>query len=186
VQYADLPVRKEALAYLNRIKSGESILDNYFPFWFAALIDRYLIFVVPIALLLLPMLTRSPLLYQFFIRNSITRWYRTVRQAELRANTVASFDIDAEIQRLNELDMRLTKELSVNSMYMPDVYSLRSSIDFVINKLERRKAQLQSAADAAAEAPAEAPAEVSAEVPAEVPAGELADDPATLREQEPI
>jgi TRAP transporter TAXI family solute receptor len=148
VQYADLPVGKDALAYLNRIKSGESILDNYFPFWAAALIDRYLLFVVPFALLLLPMLSRSPLLYQFLIRNSITRWYRTVHQAELRASTVASFDIDAEIQRLGELDMRLTKELSVNNMYMPDVYNLRNNIDFVIRKLERRKVQLQAAAPA--------------------------------------
>jgi hypothetical protein len=48
--YADLPVGKDALAYLNRIKSGESILDNYFPFWAAALLDRYLLFVVPIVL----------------------------------------------------------------------------------------------------------------------------------------
>jgi TRAP transporter TAXI family solute receptor len=146
VQYADLPVGKEALAYLNRIKSGESILDNYFPFWAAALIDRYLIFVVPIALLLVPMLSRSPLLYQFFIRNSITRWYRTVRQAELRANTVASFDIDAEIRRLLDLDLRLTKELSVGNLYWPDVYQLRNSIDLVIRKLERRKQELQSVA----------------------------------------
>lgn len=143
VRYADLPVGKDALAYLNRIRSGESILDNYFPFWAAALIDRYLLFVVPFALLLLPMFSRSPLLYQFFIRNSITRWYRTVRQAELSANTVASFDIDAEIQRLGELDARLTKELSVGNMYMPDVYNLRNNIDFVIRKLERRQAQLQ-------------------------------------------
>ena len=146
VRYADLPVGKDALAYLNRIKSGESILDNYFPFWAAALLDRYLLFVVPIVLLLLPMLSRSPLLYQFFIRNSITRWYRTVHQAELRASTVASFEIDAEINRLNELDVRLAKELSVNNLYMPDVYLLRNNIDFVIRKLERRKAQLQAAA----------------------------------------
>ena len=148
VQYADLPVGKEALAYLNRIKSGESILDNYFPFWAAALVDRYLIFVVPIALLLVPMLSRSPLLYQYFIRNSITRWYRTVREAELRANTVASFDIDTEIKRLLDLDLRLTKELSVNNLYWPDVYQLRNSIDLVIRKLERRKRALQAVASA--------------------------------------
>ena len=89
--------------------------------------------------------SRSPLLYQFFIRSSITRWYRTVRQAELRANTIASFDIDAEIKQLTELDLRLTKELSVNNLYMPDVYNLRSNIDFVIRKLERRKAQMEAA-----------------------------------------
>ena len=140
VQYADLPVSKEAVAYLNRVKSGESILDNYFPFWAAALIDRYLIFVVPIALLLLPMLSRSPLLYQFLIRNSITRWYRTVRQAELRASTIASSDIDAEIERLIELDQRLAKELAVSNLYMPDVYLLRNNIDFTIRKLRQRKA----------------------------------------------
>lgn len=162
VAYADLPVGKEALAYLNRIKSGESILDNYFPFWMAALIDRYLIFVVPFILILLPMLSRSPLLYQFLIRNSITRWYRTVRQAELRSSTIASFDIDAEIHRLSELDARLAKELSVTNMYMPDVYLLRNNIDFTIRKLERRKMQLEAVA--AAESAAESSVEPTPQV----------------------
>jgi hypothetical protein len=40
--------------------------------------------------------------------------------------------------------VRLAKELSVNNLYMPDVYLLRNSIDLVIRKLERRKAQLQA------------------------------------------
>lgn len=147
--YADLPVGKEAMAYLNRIKSGESILDNYFPFWAASLIDRYLLFVVPFILIVLPMLSRSPLVYQFLIRNNITRWYRTVREAELRASTVASFNIDTEIKRLIELDQRLAKELTVNNLYWPDVYQLRNSIDLAIRKLERRKAELQTVAETA-------------------------------------
>ncbi len=152
VLYADLPVNKEASAYMNRIKSGESILDNYFPFWLAALIDRYLLFVVPIALLLLPMLSRSPLLYQFYMRNRIVRWYHTIRSVELRLETTVGIDIDREIAELRALDERLTKELSVSNTYMPDVYNLRTNIDFVITKLERRKAQLHRAAQAARKA----------------------------------
>lgn len=152
VKYADLPVGTEELAYLNRIKSGESISDNYLPFWAAALYDRYLLFVVPLLLIILPLFGRSPLLYQSFMRYRINRWYKQVRGAELRVDTMPSVDIDEEIRQLRALDDKLVIELSVSHTYMPDVYNLRNNIQFVINKLERRKQRIAATMAAAATA----------------------------------
>ncbi len=52
--YSDLPVDRREQAYMARIKSGESTLDNYLPFSFAAIADRYLLFVLPIMFLVIP------------------------------------------------------------------------------------------------------------------------------------
>lgn len=38
--HADLPIGREERAYMERIRGGDSTLDNYLPFWAAALIDR--------------------------------------------------------------------------------------------------------------------------------------------------
>lgn len=149
VEYADLPVDKEGLAYLNRIKSGESTFDNYLPFWAAALIDRYLLFVVPFALLLIPMLSRTPLLYIWYMRNKVTRWYKTARTIELRVDNMSEQEIDAEIRQLDELDDTLIKELQVSNAYMPAVYDLRTHIAYVTQKLERRRDALAASATTA-------------------------------------
>jgi uncharacterized protein len=144
VDHADLPVDKEGLAYLNRIKSGESTFDNYLPFWAAALIDRYLLFVVPFALLLIPMLSRTPLVYIWYMRNKVTRWYKTVRTIELRVPNMNVEEIDAAIKHLEGIDDTLVEELELANSYMPAVYDLRTHISYVIQKLERRRNFLTS------------------------------------------
>ena len=56
---ADLPISAEGEAYLQRIMNNEFMLDNYLPFWAAALFDRYLLFVLPFLLIVLPLLARQ-------------------------------------------------------------------------------------------------------------------------------
>ena len=82
---ADLPISKDGEAYLSRIMNNDFMLDNYLPFWAAALFDRYLLFVLPFLLIVLPMLARSPLLYQFYMRRKVNRWYKEIRKIEMDA-----------------------------------------------------------------------------------------------------
>ena len=89
-------------AYLDRIRSGESTLDNYLPFWAAALIDRYLLFVLPIALVLVPIVSRSPVLITIYNKRKITRWYSTVRSIDRRVMAMDVAEID---QALNDLEL---------------------------------------------------------------------------------
>ncbi len=42
LQYAELPVREETLAYIADVKEGSSWLDKYLPFWLAAIIRSIL------------------------------------------------------------------------------------------------------------------------------------------------
>lgn len=142
VNNTDLPVSAETIAYIDQIKRGNSFLDNAFPFWLAAMIDRYLLFVVPILLLVLPMLARSPMAYRWYMRRKVVRWYKIVHSAELRLDSMSVPEIDAEIRNLDQLDARLGRELTLGNSYMPDVYELRGHVQFVAQRLERRRQQL--------------------------------------------
>jgi TRAP transporter TAXI family solute receptor len=144
--YTDLPVSREAKAYLDNVKNGNSTLDRYLPFWLAALVDRYMLFVVPLLLILLPMLGRSPLVYQWYMRNKVTRWYKFVRGIELRVQTMQLPEIDAAINELDALGDKVARELTVSDAYMPSVYDLRTHINYVSAQLEKRRAKLAHAA----------------------------------------
>lgn len=148
--YTDLPVSKEAKAYLEQVKNSDSQLDRYLPFWLAAVVDRYLLFVVPLLLIFLPMFGRIPLAYQWYMRRKVTHWYKFVHRVELRVENMHALEIDAAIAELEGLDDKLTRELKVSTGYMPDVYELRTHIKYVIGKLEKRRDLLASAGSAAA------------------------------------
>jgi hypothetical protein len=138
----DLPVSKKEAAYLERIKSGESTLDNYLPFSVAAIIDRYLLFVVPIALIFLPLLARSPLVYTWFMRNKIRRWYKYLRGVESNIGSMDLAQVREQIGQLRALDEQLGTQLSVSNAYMPELYQLRLHLDYVVEKLHIQEQEL--------------------------------------------
>jgi hypothetical protein len=142
IDYAELPVDPREQAYIESLKSGESWLDNYLPFWAAALVDRYLLFVLPVALLLVPILSRAPVLIKMFTRMRINRWYNDIRKIELQVDKMDVAGLDSARRRLESLDDYLARELDVGDNYMPDVYNLREHIGYVMTKLQRRKASL--------------------------------------------
>ena len=146
LELTDLPVDPDAEAYMRQILGGRSYLDRYFPFWLAAVIDRYLLFVVPALLILLPFLSRSPQVFQWYMRQRIVRWYRIVHDIDRRAQSMSLGEIDAELQQLDDIEHRIADELTVTNSYMPQVYELRQHIEFVADKLQKRRLALQAQA----------------------------------------
>lgn len=140
----DLPIDEEAEAYLRQILGGRSYLDRYFPFWLASTIDRYLLFVVPALLIILPLLSRSPQAFQWYMRQRIVRWYKIVHDVEQRAQAMSLEEIAAELRNLDALDERIGDELVVTTTFMPQVYELRQHIAFVVDKLQKRRLALQN------------------------------------------
>jgi TRAP-type uncharacterized transport system substrate-binding protein len=170
VTLTDLPVDPEAEAYMQQLLSGRSYLDRYFPFWLASTIDRYLLFVVPALLIILPFLSRSPQAFQWYMRQRVVRWYKIVHDIERRSQTMDLAEIEAELRHLELLDERIGDELVVTNTFMPQVYELRQHMAFVVEKLQKRKQALldkeavrSAGADTVpAAAPAMAPAAVGA------------------------
>lgn len=161
--YADLPIDREERAYLDRIRSGESTLDNYLPFWAAALIDRYLLFVLPIALLLVPLISRSPVLITLYNRRKVTRWYRIVRSIDQAVAYMDLAGIDQALGDLERIEMQLQEKVTVSETFMSSYYDLRGHIDLVQNRLMKRKAKLEGElrSPESASSPAEQPVEDS-------------------------
>lgn len=147
-QHADLPISKEELAYMERIKSGESTLDNHLPFWAAALIDRYLLFILPIAILLLPLVSRSPALIGIYNRSKITRWYRTVRDIDRNIPHMDIPTIERVLATLDDIERQLQERVTVSTSFMSQYYDLRSHIDLVQDRLQKRLAQLKQVEEA--------------------------------------
>lgn len=144
VDYADLPIGKEELAYLERIKSGQSVFDNYLPFWAAALIDRYLLFVLPILFLLVPILARSTLIFAFYNRNKVNRWYRKVRRMDFDTPTMSLEEVTNAHVELEAIDKQLQERVFTSPFYMRDFYDLRGHIDLLQARLDKRQKELES------------------------------------------
>ena len=148
LELTDLPVDPDADAYMRQILGGRTDLDRYLPFWLAAIIDRYLLFVLPALLIILPLLSRSPQAFQWYMRQRIVRWYRLVHEIEYHSQAMDLEQIDSELRHLDEIERTIADELTVTNSYMPQVYELRQHIDFVAGKLRERKLQLQAQAQA--------------------------------------
>ena len=144
----DLPVSKEGETYLLRVKNREFTLDRYLPFWLSAMFDRYLLFVVPLLLIALPLLARSPLLYHFYMRRKVNRWYKEVYRIDQTASEMNLDEVNASIAELEQLDDKLVRELALPNSYLPDLYTLRTNVGYVIARLQKRAASLAPAAAA--------------------------------------
>jgi TRAP transporter TAXI family solute receptor len=143
--HADLPIGREQRAYLERIRGGESALDNYLPFWAAALIDRYLLFVLPIAILLLPIISRSPILLTLYNRRKVTRWYKIVHSIDRWATHMSLAEIEQALTDLDAIEEQLQEKVSVSETFMANYYDLRGHIALVQARLRRKQARLANA-----------------------------------------
>jgi TRAP transporter TAXI family solute receptor len=153
-RHADLPISKEEIAYLERIKSGDSTLDNYLPFWAAALVDRYLLFVLPITLLLLPLITRSPLLLRIYNQRKITRWYAIVRDMDRSVPYMDIPTIERAQKTLDDIEQELQEKVIVPVGYMSAYYDLRSHINLLQDNLQKRHDRLMQEREGGGVAPA--------------------------------
>ena len=97
---------------------------------------------MPLLLIVLPMLSRSPMLYEAYMRRKINRWYDKVREIEADAELMNLAEVDAAIAELERIDTTVPQEVAVSSEYMPNLYALRTHIDYVTRRLQRRAQEI--------------------------------------------
>ena len=148
----DLPIDRREQTYMERIKSGQSTLDNYLPFWLAAVVDRYWLFVLPIVFLFLPLLFRVSWVIAYWNSYKVNRWYIDVREVEQTLDQLDVYQLRQERAKLEALDDHLTVQTNIGLSYLPAAYDLHIHIEYVIRKLQRREqmllAQVQDAGQA--------------------------------------
>jgi len=131
-KYLQLPIHEEAKRYLER---GDSWLERTFPFPIATLIDRLLVFLIPLITLLLPLAKGFLPIYRWRIRHQIYRWYKLLRQIDEKADSLDEKGLTAELKRISELQKEVQEHVNVPLSYMGEYYLLREHIDLIKEKL---------------------------------------------------
>ena len=131
-RFVDFELSDEARRYY---KSGPPFLQRYLPFWAANLVDRMKVLILPLITVLFPLFKIVPPFYSWRVRRRISRWYRDVRDIEIRY--LLELDESSRVDGLAELD-RIDRELiqlKVPLGVSDALYHLRMHIRFVREEL---------------------------------------------------
>lgn len=114
-------------------KSGPPFLQRYMPYYWAVLVDRLIVILVPVLGILLPTLRFAPQLYSWRVRRRITYWYKELKKLEaaLKPTPESVAHGMAEIDRVEEAVNRIPVPLAFASQ----LYDLRQHIDVVRRRL---------------------------------------------------
>lgn len=128
------PLSDEAKRYY---KSGTRFWQRYLPFWLAALVERFILVVLPASALIYPLIKLVPRILDWRLRSRFYQRYGELKFLETQIKGERTPDKYA--QHLIELD---AIEDRVNHMKTPldfsdHIYGLREHIDFVRARLKR-------------------------------------------------
>jgi TRAP-type uncharacterized transport system substrate-binding protein len=134
----DVPLSSEALRFY---KSGLPMLNDYFPFWMAALLGKLIILLIPILGVLYPMTRLLPRLYDWAMKSRVLRMYGELRLLEDQMTSArGSGGITREmLGRLDALEEQ-ANHLRVPVAYASMLYMLRNHIDLVRGSLKKHEA----------------------------------------------
>ena len=141
--FVEIPLHEEARSYYN---DGLSWFERNFPFILAALLDRIIVFAVPllaIYTLVQTILPGANLASQY----QIAQWYRVLDRVERRLEQMTAEQLQAEITRLSEVMRSLNRRVTVPFLYLSSVYTLKIHIRFVISLLEDQLTEINKQSD---------------------------------------
>ena len=129
----DFPLSEEAQRYY---KSGKPFLQRYLPFWLANLVERMLVFLVPLLGVVLPVVKFLPGVLTWGRRRRINRWYGELKNLErdLASHDLAQAELTEHLKRLDEIE-EAARELSLPLDFSDQVYTLRQHVDYVRSRL---------------------------------------------------
>jgi TRAP-type uncharacterized transport system substrate-binding protein len=163
----DFPLAEEARRFY---KDGRPFLQRYLPYWLANLVQRMIVFLIPIFGVVVPVFKFLPVVLNWRRRQHINRWYGELKFLELEraAHPPTAEELPRHRKRLEEI------EAAVQSMKLPldftdRVYTLRQHIDFVRERLQGAAAS--SSASSATTSAAASAATSSTSAPSEPATG---------------
>ena len=117
---------------------GSSFLYQYLPFWVAALVERAIIILLPLAVVVFPVFHFLPQFLRWHWRSRIYRWYGELALLE-RDVATRSGALPAE-KWLSDLDRieRSVARINTPAGFASEAYTLRQHIDFVRDAVKAR------------------------------------------------
>lgn len=127
-------------------KNGPPFLQRYLPFWLATFLDRMAVMIIPIATIMLPLMKIVPMAYQWSIRRRIMFWYDRLKklEAQVRADQSAAA-LAGHAAAIAEIEDAVSV-IPVPLMYSDQLYSLRSAVELVRQRVNGRIGKVSSAA----------------------------------------
>ncbi|MDX2205241.1 MAG: TAXI family TRAP transporter solute-binding subunit [Hyphomicrobiaceae bacterium] len=124
-------------------KSGAPFLQRYMPFYWAVLIDRLIVFIVPALGILVPAFRFAPALYTWRIRRRILYWYKQLKKVEVGVKPTPTEVARAlsEVERIEEAVNGIPVPLAFSSQ----LYDLRQHVDVVRRRLHVLRAAPEDA-----------------------------------------
>ena len=116
---------------------GPPFMQRYLGFWFASLIDRAKIMVVPLIVLMIPAIKLCPPVYRWRIRSRIYRWYVLLRDTDQHLREGGHKDLIELRSKLIAMEHEL-EGVNVPLSYMEEFYHLRLHIDLIMRRIEER------------------------------------------------
>lgn len=140
--HTDLPIGREERAFLERVKRGENSFDDNLPYWAAALLGRWPLFAVPLALLALLLLAYTPLVRDYFDRRRVDKCFDTLRRIDLRLPKMSQADIADARTVLDDMEHDAVERILVSDRPHPALDDLREHIRLVRERIDRRENEL--------------------------------------------
>ncbi len=130
----DFPLSKEAEHYY---EYGPPFLLRFMPFWAASLVDRLIIFVIPLLVILVPLSKLAGPIYRWRIRSRIYRWYRYLLTLDKDLAQGKLSDIPTEQQKLEDLTNELA-QIEVPLSYADELYHLKNHLEYLKARLKNK------------------------------------------------
>ena len=117
-------------------KSGRPFLQEQLPFWFAVLIGRALLVLVPMVAVAYPIIKFLPMMYNWFMSSRIQRFYGEMRSVENTMEDHAQpLDVSAMTAKIDKLEHSAI-HLRLPSSYDSALYTMRIHIGLLRSHLE--------------------------------------------------
>jgi len=124
----DLALSAEARHYY---KSGRPFLQRHLPFWFAAVVERLLVLLLPLLGIVIPLARLAPLAVGAVVQRRVFGLYAELRALERELRGLGSAaPSQTLVERLDRLDQR-AHGMRLPASYMPMLYTLRHHITLV-------------------------------------------------------
>jgi TRAP transporter TAXI family solute receptor len=137
--FVGIPMNADAARYL---KNGPTILERYLPLWMASRLERFLLLLLPIALVVYPIVRGLPTLRTYFYNYRVKGRYQYLRQIDRNYQTYDRADLERALADLEATQELLAKEIKVPKLMLVDVYDLRYHTSLVQDRLQNRLRQL--------------------------------------------
>lgn len=132
LRYLDFEIHPDAQRLIER---GPGVLAQYLPFTWAVFVERTLVMLIPLLTLMIPLLRLAPPVYRWQVRAKIFKWYKRLRDLELRMLTERDPDSLATYRtELGEIE-KAVESLKLPHAYDDILYQLRLHIRFVRDSL---------------------------------------------------